>query len=99
MPLPASLSEGDGAELEGQLLNVGLGGACVDVQRPVELGAEVTLRVSTPVLWEPLVVRGRVMWVGEGAADGRVRLGLRFDHERSRVIRSLLELLATDEFE
>jgi hypothetical protein len=98
MALPARVAVDGGLDADARLLNVGLGGACVDVPGAVAVGTELTLHVTTPVLWDPLVVRGKVVWADD-RKDGHCRLGLRFDHERSRVIRALLELLSADGYE
>jgi Tfp pilus assembly protein PilZ len=94
--LTAHIAVATGLRSDARLLNVGLGGACVDLAEPLEVGQPVTLHVTTPVLWDPLVVHARVAWLDpEG---GRARVGLEFDHARSRVIRALFELLEAEQF-
>jgi hypothetical protein len=97
MALPASVVSDSGARSDARLLNMGLGGACLDLPEGLDVGQAVTLHVATPVLWDPLVVHGKVAW-RDARDDGTTRIGLTFDHERSRVIRGLFELLGADEF-
>ena len=98
MTLPASLQRGRAEPVSATVVNVGLGGACVALQEVPDPDEEVVLRVTTPVLWDPLVVHARGAWV-ETDARGRVRAGLHFDHERSRAIHALFELLGADDFD
>lgn len=98
MSLPATLSWSDGEPNHARLCDVGLGGACLELHEAPSVGQDVVLSVTTPVLWDPLVVRAEVAWV-EGGEAGPVRVGLRFDHSRSRAIHALFQLLGADEFE
>ena len=98
MALPATIEQPPNEPLEARLVNVGLGGACIELGELLRIGAPVTLAVTTPVLWDPLIVPGRVAWVLP-TNTGSVRAGVRFDHARSQTIHALLELLRTEEFD
>ena len=96
--LPVTLTSEPSGDQEAHLLNLGLGGACVEVTEGLGKGSRVTLVLSTPKLWDPLVIRTTVAWVRNGD-DGVARAGLQFDHERSQAIRALAEVLCAERFE
>jgi Tfp pilus assembly protein PilZ len=96
--LPASLMFPAEGTRTVRLVNIGLGGACIIVDAPIDVGAEVALEVTTPTLWDPLRLPGRVTWV-EDAGDGTRRAGVRFEHERPSALRALVEMLGTEGYE
>ena len=62
---------------EARVVNVGLGGACVELgptlgAGPVDVstGDQVTLGFLAPSLWDPLPVRARVAWVRPRVVPG-----------------------------
>ncbi len=82
-------------------MNLGLGGACVEVGDALVVGAAVTLEVTAPNLWDPLVVPARVAWTAPAAATGATLAGFAFDHgsRTKAALPSLVELLAAYRYE
>ncbi len=75
------------------LLDLGIGGACVQLGEPLPLGTSVRLKIDSPQLWEPLAVLGRVAWSRQ-LDPRRALLGVRFEPDSAESILTLLELLA-----
>ena len=73
--------------------NVGLGGARLLVEERLALGDALTLSFTAPTLWDPLVLRARVAWVGRGDLANRV--GLAFEHRSPQAVFALYELIVT----
>jgi hypothetical protein len=73
--------------------NVGLGGARVHVEESLAPGDSVTLSFTAPTLWDPLVLRARVAWVGPGELPRQV--GLAFEHKSPEAVFALYELIVT----
>jgi hypothetical protein len=73
--------------------NVGLGGARLHVEERPALGDALTLSFTAPTLWDPLVLRARVAWVGRGDLSSRV--GLAFEHRSPQAVFALYELIVT----
>jgi hypothetical protein len=80
-----------GWQRQAQVQDVGLGGACVVVDEPLAAGDAVTLSFTAPTLWDPLLLRGRVAWVG---ATSR-RAGVAFEHRAADAAFALYELIAS----
>lgn len=79
-----------GEAQSGRSLNVSLGGMFIETDRPLAIGAEVTLRFMVPMQPEWIEVGGDVRWVRarlEGS-DG-VGLGVRFQGLRARDVWAL----------
>jgi hypothetical protein len=77
--------------------NVGLGGARVVVEEKLAPGDAITLSFTAPTLWDPLVLRARVAWIGPtstGVGTER-RVGLAFEHKNPDAVFALYELIAT----
>src|SRR3954447_90290 len=93
--LPAIVSRGDGSwKRPARLLDLGLGGACVEMLEAVPNGTAVSLSVETPHLWDPLLLEGEVVWLRP--IDGAARIGVRFHHQSGRTVRTLTELLEAE---
>lgn len=76
--------------------NVGLGGARVLADAPLAVGDAVTLSFTAPTLWDPLVLRARVAWVGpRGPGDPSLRAGVAFEHKGGDAVFALYELIVT----
>ena len=99
--LPATLvSEEEGWEREARLVDLGLGGACIEVAEAVSTGVPVTLRVTAPTLWDPLVLQARVAWLRLPSRDGQpTRVGMRFEYGPKPPLGALVELLGANVFE
>lgn len=81
-----------------RLMNLGLGGACIEVPSPIAVGAAVTLEVAAPNLWDPLVVPATVAWV-RPTDGGPTVAGLAFHHAQKSALPALVELLVAYRFE
>jgi hypothetical protein len=80
-----------------RVIDLGLGGACVETTDSVPAGTPVELVIDTPHLWDPLTLSGAVAW--ERALDqGGARLGVRFEHAAGGSARTLTELLEAEAF-
>jgi len=77
--------------------DLGLGGARIVVDEPVAPGDAVTLSFSAPALWDPLVIRARVVWASAGAPPHRA--GVAFDHKSPEAAFALYELIVTLTYE
>ncbi|HTB75705.1 MAG TPA: PilZ domain-containing protein [Polyangiaceae bacterium] len=73
--------------------NIGLGGARIRVDSALEVGDVVTLSLTAPTLWDPLVLRGRVAWVTASAASRAA--GIAFEHKATDAVFALYELIVT----
>lgn len=83
-----------GWEREAQVVNVGMGGACLLVSEQLAVGDRVTLSFLAPTLWDPLAIPARVVWTL--APDPPiVRAGLAFEPTEAAAIFALFELVAT----
>ena len=75
------------------VVNIGLGGACVLIDDALAIGDVVTLSFTAPTLWDPLVLRARVAWVGP--ASGPRAAGVAFEHKATDAVFALYELIVT----
>jgi hypothetical protein len=78
--------------------NVGLGGARALLDAPstkLAAGDAVTLSFTAPTLWDPLVLRARVAWIGALAQGEPMRAGLAFEHKAADAVFALYELIVT----
>ena len=101
---------GTGWQRQAPLENIGLGGACIALDEKLAEGDVVTLSFTAPTLWDPLVLRARVAWVGSarGSAAGapsstgtgsHQRAGVAFDHKSAEAVFALYELIAALAYE
>lgn len=78
------------------LVNIGLGGACILVDRALALGDAVTLSLTAPTLWDPLVLHAHVAWVSPPAGTSSSRAaGVAFEHKATDAAFALYELIVT----
>ena len=96
--LPAMVAMEASGQRPARLVNLGLGGACIEVPSPIAVGAAVTLEVAAPNLWDPLVVPATVAWVRPTDAGPTVA-GLAFHHTKKSALPALVELLVAYRFE
>lgn len=95
--LSAIVSQGDGSwQRPARLLDLGLGGAGMEMLEAVPSGAAVSLAVEAPHLWDPLFLEGEVVWLH--TFEDRARLGIRFHHHSGRTLRALTELLEAEAY-
>ena len=96
--LPATLGTLADGPRPARLVDLGLGGACVELRAPLKIGLAVTLEVTAPNLWDPLIVPAKVAWSRSGA-DGATLAGVAFDHAGKSALPALVELLAAYRYE
>lgn len=100
--LRATLRAEDGDELPARLVDLGLGGACVELSGAAGgrlSGDRVELEVMAPHLWDPLRLDARIVWNRDQPQAGTRRVGLRFDHESGAVLRAMVELLGAEGYD
>jgi PilZ domain len=95
--LSAVVSRGDGSwKRPARLLDLGLGGTCLEILEPVPNGTAISLTVEAPHLWDPLLLEGEVVWMHTVA--GAAHVGVRFYHRSGRTLRTLTELLEAEAY-
>jgi Tfp pilus assembly protein PilZ len=90
--LPAVVTTASGSVRPARLVDLGLGGARIEVAAAVDVGSPVRLQVTAPNLWDPLVVTAKVAWC-QSTAPALSVVGLAFTHEEDAALSSLVELL------
>jgi hypothetical protein len=78
--------------IRGKLVDLGMGGAGVELDARVFEGAEVELVIAAPNRWDPVVMPARVAW-----SRGK-RAGLAFRPRDDRDTFALFEFLGTQTF-
>ena len=86
-------AEGREESHSARLLNLGLGGACLEIAERYERGERLKLEFDLPGLWDPLVLDVEVAWC-EPRAEGTTRAGLRFTGASGRSLRLIAEAIA-----
>jgi hypothetical protein len=81
-----------------RIVNLSLGGACIEVVEPIALGTPLTLEILAPTLWDPLVLRGKVVW-SRGDRGSTPRAGLSFEHADAARAYALFELLGAHDYD
>jgi hypothetical protein len=89
----------EGWQRPGEVRDLGLGGACFEVEEPLTEGDVVSLSFTAPTLWDPLVVRAHVVWVAVGALPHVTRVGVAFEHRLAASVFALFELVNTSSYE
>ncbi len=79
-----------------RLVNLCLGGACVESPLRPEAGSRVRLELDAPNLWKPLLIAAQVAWVR--AEPQGSRFGLRFDFDDARITGWLLDILISSAY-
>lgn len=99
MRLPASLRREDGSLARAQLLDLSLAGAGLELHDELTLGTTLVLEVTSPTLWDPLSLRGQVVWFQPGSGRQPGRAGVRFVLGDSPHLFALFEVLAAHAYE
>lgn len=76
-----------------RLVDLGLGGACLELAEAIPVGSPVALIIDAPHLWDPLEIDAVVAWVREPADAKATLLGVKFPTESGPLLRTLTELL------
>lgn len=77
--------------LRHKIINVSIGGVCIQVDRAEEIGTEVELLIHFPDLNASISVRGQVVWVNRSHP---VDMGIRFtslDDKKQETLRQYLQ--------
>lgn len=86
-----------------RIRDLGLGGACFEVQEatsmPLEREAFVVLEVTAPTLWDPLTLKGKIAWLRRGGLGRPTKAGLRFEHRDSAALFALFQLLGAHAYD
>jgi hypothetical protein len=93
------LGDPSSAELPARVVDLGLGGACLELARPLPEGAGVRVSLEAPHLWEPLRVTGQIAWSQPVEARPGARIGVRFETAAGSTLRALVELLEAEAFD
>lgn len=83
-----------------RIVDLGLGGACVEASDSAAAGTNVDLVIDTPHLWDPLTLSGAVVWSRRlpDPDGGGALIGVRFEHTSGSSVRTLTELLEAEAF-
>jgi hypothetical protein len=96
--LPATLQK---PPLEGsqpiRIVNLSLAGACIETSERYSKGTWVMLEIVAPTLWDPLMLRGRVVWTSE-SPDAPSLSGLQFEHHEAGHAFALYELISAQDY-
>jgi Tfp pilus assembly protein PilZ len=81
-----------GWQHQAAVVNIGLGGACILVDDALAVGDVVTLSLTAPTLWDPLVLTATVAWVAPPGPGPRAA-GVAFEHKATDAVFALYELI------
>ncbi len=81
-----------------RLVDLGLGGACIELGETLEDGADLRLLIDAPHLWDPLALDARVTWARAGQGKEPARVGICFNSTSSKALRLIAELLEAEAF-
>jgi len=82
---------------DARIVDLGLGGACVELSDSLEVGTEVSVEIRAPTLWDPLLLPGTIAWTMTSGPAPRV--GIRFDHTQPSPLFALFELLGAQAYD
>lgn len=98
-----------GMERQATVIDVSLAGAGIETEEPMIPGDRLSVELTTPTLWDPLVLDAVVAWAhpahptAELDALGRpraiARSGLVFEYGAPAAVLAMFEMLATLGFE
>jgi len=81
---------------EAWLVDLGLGGACIELDQSFDQGQALLVLIDLPGLWEPLELTAEVAWRGSADKAGKALTGVRFVQPSGKALRLLSEALATE---
>jgi Tfp pilus assembly protein PilZ len=93
------LHQGQGWDRDATVVNLGFGGACVEIAEAVAAGDRVTLSFVAPNLWDPLLVSGKVAWVKPGQGLVPTTCGVTFDLVHPTTLWALFEMLGALDYD
>lgn len=108
--LPAQVvGQRSGVERQALVVDLSLAGAGLETDEPLVPGERLSLTLSTPTMWDPLVLEAVVAWAHPPRVTAAVdsigrsrtvaRAGVMFDFTNATLVLSLFEMLATLGFE
>ena len=77
------------------LVDLGLAGAKLSLMELVAAGIQVSFEIPSAMLWNPLRLRGHVVWSQFDIHAHEAYLGVRFDHDSAASLLCLFELLSS----
>lgn len=87
------------------VVDLSLAGAGLETEEPLSEGDRLTMTMSTPTMWDPLVIEAVVTWARPPQASHEVdafgrsravaRAGVVFDYPAPSVVLAMFEMLAT----
>lgn len=84
---------------KANLVDLSLKGGCLELGEALVPGVNVWLEVRSPMLWDPLKLRGQVVWAHWNTQTGIAHAGVRFDHDHATPLFSLFEFLCSQAFD
>lgn len=98
--LHAQVSHGvAGWERSLRVLDLALGGACLEVLDTVAAGDRLEVSFVTPDRWDPLVLGARIIWTASSRGAQLARVGLAFDHAEPSQALGLVTLIGSHDYE
>jgi hypothetical protein len=91
-----------GTVRDARVVDLGLGGAGLEAEG-LRLGERISVTLSTPLMWDPLVIEATVKWVAEPpttAESGHgkaARTGVQFEYQTPELVLAVLEMLSARE--
>jgi Tfp pilus assembly protein PilZ len=90
-------SDTGAAGIAASVVNLGLGGACLETHEAFAEGQRVCIQLFAPNLWDPLLLDAQVAWQQPTGAANRV--GLRFEHYSGSMLLALVDLIASNAYQ
>ena len=77
-----------GWERDATVLDLGFGGAAIEISETLVPGDRITFSLVAPNLWDPLLIAGRIAWVRPGAGLDPVNVGISFEFTHAEIGRA-----------
>lgn len=94
-----------GASRHALVVDLSLAGAGLETEEALIPGERLSITMSTPTMWDPLLIEGVVTWAlppqasseldSFGRARSVARAGVVFDYPAPSVVRAMFDMLAT----
>ena len=97
--VPVIVKGEDWTNRKANLVDLSLKGACLEFSDAVVPGLDILLEVRSPMLWDPLELRGKVVWSHWNNRTGLTQAGIRFEYDSPIPLYSLFELLCSQAFD
>ncbi|CAN5518072.1 hypothetical protein BH09MYX1_BH09MYX1_00740 [soil metagenome] len=88
-----------GWERSLRVVDLALGGACLELMDDVAVGEALRVSFVTPDRWDPLVLKARVAWTQTGEDGVMKRGGVAFEHDDEESAVALLLLIGSHDFD